>query len=69
MEIKNYSRIVQDDNFVVLLDAETGVEILHKERNYSSEILKEGEQIDGDPHQAILLRPSIQIKKINAFNL
>ena len=47
-------RIIQDDNFVVLLSIDTGVEILHKNRNFESEILKKGEQIDGELDQTIL---------------
>ena len=39
---------------MVLFSHDTGVEILHKKRNHESEILKRGEQIDGNPLQAIL---------------
>ena len=56
-----------------MLGHDTGVEILHKERNYESEILKRGEQIDGGPFQAILRNGNTLFvrtrKKIYQFEL
>ena len=43
----------------------TGVEILHKKRNYESEVLKKDEQIDGYVHQAIFIKEKTLLVRTN----
>ena len=43
LEQKEQLKIVQNDDFVLLIKQFTGVEILHKKRNFESEIIKKDE--------------------------